>query len=198
VWALQSQLHLDVHVGGVTALEEAGFAHNLRLGAEERLELFGTANQALPGWFKQFVAEQSIDLLYVSTRLFGSSRTGVRGRQIRGLEVQVADPERAILEVLHLVPYKQSFEQAAHLLEGLTQLRPKLVQQLLVECSSIKVRRLMMYFGERQGHLWFARLEKSEIDLGRGKRVLVPGGQLDLKYLITVPRETPATGEESA
>jgi hypothetical protein len=36
---------------------------------------------------------------------------------------------------------------------------------------------------------WAKRLDRADIDLGQGNRVLAPGGRLDRTYKITVPRE---------
>jgi hypothetical protein len=69
-----------------------------------------------------------------------------------------------------------------------------LVQQLLESCASVKVKRLSLHLAEKHGHPWLNQLDQTKISLGSGKRVLVPGGRLDPKYLITVPvtPETPA------
>jgi hypothetical protein len=40
---------------------------------------------------------------------------------------------------------------------------------------------------EKQAHPWFKQLDVSKVSLGSGKRMLVAGGRLDPKYLITVP-----------
>ena len=42
---------------------------------------------------------------------------------------------------------------------------------------------------DRRQHAWLKRLEKSAIDLGKGKRMLVKGGRLDRAYQITVPED---------
>ena len=68
-------------------------------------------------------------------------------------------------------------------------LRPKMVQTLLEQCRSIKVKRLFLHLGERCNHSWVAKLDLKRVDLGSGNRVIVPGGRLDSKYHITVERE---------
>jgi hypothetical protein len=57
---------------------------------------------------------------------------------------------------------------------------------------SIKVKRLFLWFAERHHHAWFSPLDASRVDLGRGKRQLVPGGRYDAKYQITVPGDLDA------
>jgi Transcriptional regulator, AbiEi antitoxin, Type IV TA system len=43
------------------------------------------------------------------------------------------------------------------------------------------------FFADRHQHAWLKRLKKYEIDLGKGKRMLVKGGKFDAAYQITVP-----------
>ena len=41
----------------------------------------------------------------------------------------------------------------------------------------------------RHRHAWAKRIRKENIDLGKGKRMLVKGGKLDPTYQITVPED---------
>ncbi len=91
--------------------------------------------------------------------------------------------------MLHLVPGKIGFKEAFLLMETLVSLRPNMVQRLLTMCRSIKVKRHFMYMAEKQGHSWTSDLDLSRIDFGKGKRMIVPNGKYDRKYLITVPRD---------
>ena len=59
---------------------------------------------------------------------------GLTGRKSGTLTVQMSAPERAMMEFLYFVPNQESFEEAALLMEGLTTLRPDLVQKLLEQC----------------------------------------------------------------
>jgi hypothetical protein len=103
-------------------------------------------------------------------------------------------PERAILELLDEVPQKETFHQADMLMEGLRTLSPKRLQKLLVECRSVKVKRLFLWFAERHNHAWLKQINREGIDLGTGKRMLQRGGKLDPKYAITVPENLDAGG----
>jgi hypothetical protein len=42
---------------------------------------------------------------------------------------------------------------------------------------------------EKHGHPWVSDLDVSRLDLGKGKRMIVPNGRFDRKYRITVPRD---------
>src|SRR5262249_20587274 len=104
----------------------------------------------------------------------------------------LSTPERAILELLEEVPKRETFHQADVLVEGLRTLSPKRLQTLLIDCKSVKVKRLFFWFAERHSHAWLQKLDRSKIDLGKGKRMLVRGGKLDPKYNITVPEKLDA------
>jgi len=91
------------------------------------------------------------------------------------------------MEVLYGVPQVDSYEEARLLMEGLSTLRPRLVQALLEHCASVKVKRLFMFLAENCKHGWAGKVDLSKVDFGSGKRVLKKGGRFDAKYQITVP-----------
>lgn len=106
-----------------------------------------------------------------------------------GWELQLSSPERAVLELLDELPGRESFHQVDKLFEGLANLSPRKLEALLRRCKNVKVKRLFFYFAGRHKHAWRNHLNKSKVDLGKGKRQLVPGGKLDPTYLITVPED---------
>jgi hypothetical protein len=61
------------------------------------------------------------------------------------------------------------------------------VQELLEQCTAIKVKRLFLSIAERVGHSWVECLDLTRVELGVGKRQVYKGGRLDPKYAITVP-----------
>ena len=92
-----------------------------------------------------------------------------------------------MLEMLHLVPLKVGFDEARLVMGNLGTLRPEGVQGLLKACRSVKVKRLFLYMAENQEHAWLSQVDLSKVDLGKGKRMIVPNGRYDAKYQITVP-----------
>ena len=78
-------------------------------------------------------------------------------------------------------------------MEGLRNLSPRRLQGLLADCKSVKVKRLFFWFAERHNHAWLPKIDRSSIDLGKGKRMLVRGGKLDPTYNITVPEKMDAS-----
>ncbi|MBW1863993.1 MAG: type IV toxin-antitoxin system AbiEi family antitoxin [Deltaproteobacteria bacterium] len=186
LYALQNQLHLNVHPGGKTALELKRYAHYL-LSGQKKIFLYGKQGLVLPTWFK---GDMGNDIVLTRTNLFpAESREGFSEFREMGFSIMISSPERAAMEMLHLVPRKIGFEEAFLIMENLVSLRPDVIQRLLSMCRSIKVKRLFMYIGEKQGHSWISDLEPSKINFGKGKRMIVPNGKYDTKYFITVPRD---------
>ena len=179
----------NLHPGGRTALELASQAHFLPLGESAPLFLFSSAKEKLPLWFKNLSWAGRVQ--HVRTG-FLPADVGLREHQAGGFTVRVSDPERAILEFLlqHPTTDEAGYEHAKLVFEGLGTLRSSLVQRLLEQCRSVKVKRLFLHLAELHRHAWFRELDPTKISLGSGKRVLVRGGRLDLKYLITVSATT--------
>jgi hypothetical protein len=112
---------------------------------------------------------------------------GLTTKTLGNWTITLTAPERAMMKLLHLVPGRETFEEASLLMESLTTLRPGLVQSLLEQCRSVKVKRLFMFLAEHHNHAWVERLDLSKVDFGKGKRMIVKGGRFDGKYRITVP-----------
>lgn len=187
VFAVQEQLRLPVYVGGKTALQMQGYGHFLQLGKKPPVFLFGDPGKKLPLWFDTF--RTKVDLHYVMANLFsGKKPVGLTKKSMGTFEITLSSPERAILEMLYLVPQEESFEEASLLMGGLNTLRPQLVQTLLEQCRSIKVKRLFLYLAEKQNLPSVKKINTSRINLGKGKRSLVKGGRFDSKYQISVPK----------
>ena len=186
IYAVQKQLGQAVHIGGKTALELRGSGHFLAM-KRQTVWVLGATAPKLPAWLRGH--DWGVRLRTAGVALFKPDKgVGLEGMDFGMFQVQISSRERAILEVLHFVPQKQSFEEAQMLMEGLTTLRVELVAELLQRCRSVKVNRLFLYMAEAAGHSWFKKLDLSNIRLGSGKRVVVKGGMLDTKYQITVPR----------
>lgn len=183
---LQHVSRLDVHVGGESALEVLGFAHYVRLSTHQPVILWKRPDTRLPAWFVNHEWETEIRIR--SARLFNSGTNLRTEKEFNGIALGVSAAEQAILEYLFDLPRFESFDEAAYLMEGLSSLRPSILQILLEQCRSIKVKRLFLYFAEMYSHVWFKRLDISKMDLGKGKREIVKGGTLNKTYQIVVPK----------
>jgi hypothetical protein len=187
IFALQQQAELKIHVGAKTALTVHGYAHFVHL-AKEKIQLFGVQKSKLPTWFLKHNWGSKVE--FHRSSLFGNNtQVGLQKQSYNTFEITVSSPERAILELLDLVPQSETFNESALIAESLSTLRPKLLEQLLSSCTSVKVKRLFLYLADKQAHAWLKKIDLSQIDLGKGDRQIVKGGVYDPKYRITVPQE---------
>jgi hypothetical protein len=146
------------HVGGKTALEWHGYQHNL--SHRQHVELFSEVGMRLPDWMR---ARFSIGVR--RRHLFDDPVLGVEAwRDLPSL--RVAEPERAVLEMLCSVPQHQSLEEAAHLVESLYGLRAGLMQPLLESCRSIKAVRLFFRLSEQASLPVLEELDPGRINRG--------------------------------
>ena len=186
--ALQSQLAMTTHVGARSALELQGRAHFVPLGSNRRIILISDGPENLPSWFRNHPWDAAIQH-HVLT-LFDELPEGATTQLDCGsFQITMASAERAIMEEMRLARTNADVEYAIQLMENLTTLRPHLVQQLLENCTSVKVKRLFLWSAEQAGHPWLDRVDLAHVDLGSGKRQLVKGGRLDSKYGLTVPQQ---------
>lgn len=169
VYALQKDLNLKVHVGGLSALELIGRSHFVPMGTHTRLYIYADSRQVpryLPKWFKEL---EDLTLIYVSSELFYSN-TGLMDFDCGNFTIQISEPERAIFEMLSLVPNKMPFEHACLLMQHQNNLRADVVQQLLEECSSQVLKRLFLYLARTFNLTFMQRINLKNVDLGRGAR----------------------------
>lgn len=198
--SLQTLLKAHFVVGGRTALEVQGFAHYLSAAPQREVHLYATDRR--PGWVLKLNLESRF-VFHNAKRLFSNEvvldvdRAAddllLRSSYVRqrwgkwDWPLVTSSAERAILELLDEVPERETFHQADMLFEGLRNLSPRKLQPLLQACRSVKVKRLFLWFAERHRPPWLSSLDRSGIDLGKGKRMLVNGGKLDPNFNITVP-----------
>lgn len=181
-----AQLDKRIHIGASTALDLRGYSHYVAIGKPVAY-VFSSKNQRIPSWFERGKWEMSVKCFMSS--VFGETEVGLETMMIDGSEVLLSSPERAFMECLHLSPVNYSLMDTYYVMEMFTTLRPKLVQELLEVCTSVKVKRLFLYMAEKSGHSWFKAINTGGIDLGRGKRVCASNGKYIGQYKISIPRE---------
>ena len=209
VASLQLLTRSYLHVGGPTALVQRGLGHYVRMSGPETIYLYGP--EVLPAWVNKLGLQERFAVR--SDAMFGSlrARRNAVGVLVDFHDVQLqsnhladfglqemtwgawdwrllySTDERAMFELLQDVPLRESIYEADVLMQGLVNVRPARVMSLLMACASVKVKRLFLALAERHQHQWLAHLDLSKVDLGKGKRMLAPGGKLHPKYLITLP-----------
>lgn len=212
LYAIQTQLCMKVYVGGKTALEFSGIQHFFHLGSGGVVWLFGQKGEKLPRWFcdDNKLHRWNVKIKYITSTLFKDQQLGLQQREIgrhiitnsvvskhlSDYSIVISSIERAILELLYLIPSEQSLEEAKYLMEGLMTMRPDLLQKLLENCNSIKTKRLFIFLADFCRLPCLAHLDLSKINLGNGKRVIGKGGYYIAKYQLSIPKNFVNTFKE--
>ena len=186
VSAYNNQLGKRCIVGAYSALELRGYSHYLSMG-KPKAYLFTSKNTKLPTWAMQ--QEWDMTIRHMKTSFLGDGMLGVDTMTIGNETLLVSSPERAILECLNLQDASSNLLDIYYIMESLTTLRPRLLQQLLDACTSKKVKRLFVYMAEKAGHPWFRALKIDQINIGECRQMIVPTGKYIRKYNMTVPTE---------
>ena len=191
VCSLQNMSDQTIDVGGLTALELLGYGQYLSNNKSKIIRLYSM--NKLPAWLQKLKLPVTFEwhgtkTLWTPGTLEDENFAIAHSWREDLPPVKLSCPEKAILEVLKDLPDTISFEHADELMQGMTSLSPKKLTALLHACSNVKVKRLFFWYAERVGYSWVNKLDYSEFDLGKGKRVIAAQGKLDKKYLITVPK----------
>ncbi len=184
IYALQQQRDSSIHFGGKTALSLLGMVHYLELSTQQII-LFGDSKEKLPSWFTKY--DWGVKVNYFSTS-FLPAKVGLQTFERGNFSLLLSNSIRGLMECLYLSPKKQDLVECYEIMQGLNNLRPKQVQDLLEQCTSIKVKRLFLYMAEKSNHNWFKFIDVERIDIGKGKRSLIKDGVYISKYGITVPK----------
>ena len=182
---LNKQQNKHFHIGAMTAVDLQGHAHYIPMG-KQTVVFFTPKDEVFPKWLLD--RDWNVLLRTFTTQNF-SGNLGITETEQEGFSVQISSLERAFMECLHLVPEYYNLTDLFYVMETLNGLRPDLVQQLLEECKSVKIKRLFLYMAEKAGHAWFKYLNLRKINLGSGKRAIVKNGIYNSKYQITLPRD---------
>jgi len=193
VECLQSQLKLRVHVGGKAALELLGKAQYIPLN-QRQIILWGDKKELLPAWFRKHTWD--IKLKYQSKKLFiepkdsfSQKQFGFIDKEFGKIKITISSSERSFLEYLNELPKKYSYKEALDILENLPSMRSSILQTLLENCTSLKVKRLFLHMADKTQPPWLGKINIEKINLGKGKRHIFKNGFLDPKYQITVPKD---------
>ena len=187
VLALQQQLNLSIHIGGLTALAIFGKAHFIPVNGIKRVTLFAKPKTKCPNWLSN-KDTFAVEFIIYKPNLFKEYNAHLVETYVNDNKILVSSPERAILEFLYLVPETESFDTAALLLKGLYQLRPDVMQSLLETCVLVKVKRVFLALAERFNLPCMKHIDLANIDLGRGKYVIGGGGEYNSHYQISLPK----------
>ena len=181
-----TQLNKQCIVGARSAFELRGMSHYVPMGKPVAY-LFTDNYHKLPDWLLN--GDWDMTLRYQTTSFLGDDLLGVQTMTVENRPLLVSSAERAILEWLNIQGINSSLLDVYYVVEMLSTLRPKLIQQLLERCTSVKVKRLFMYMAEKTHFPWVEDIDKSRIDFGNGRRMIVPTGKYIKQYDMTIPKD---------
>jgi hypothetical protein len=194
VLSMQHLMGYDLHVGGSTALRRRGHGHYVSISQNDRVFLYSSS---LPGWLKSVQTNATLELN--NLKLFAVPNIGLddgakpqdgpHAHPPWRWSLTMSSPERAILEAIKELPETETFHTIDVMFQGLVNLRPRRLTELLQACTNIQVKRLFFVFADRHNHAWRKHVDEEAINLGSGDRAFVKGGKLHPKYRITTPED---------
>jgi len=95
--------------------------------------------------------------------------------------------ELALLEQLVDAKLESDIVTIDRQLEGMANLNPTRLNELLTLCPNVKAKRLCGWLLQRHDHTWIKRIEWNTVDLGKGKQSIIKGGRYNDQWQITVP-----------
>jgi len=191
--ALQAQLNIPVHVGGKSALELQGHGHFVILG-RPTVDLLRAPKTHIPKWFSRHKWPEDVRIIQSS---FLPANIELEEFTIQNIVVLGSSRERAVLELLHMAPNFYDFEEIRLMMESLGTLRPDVLTELLQLCSSEKAKRLLLYFGDVQGHAWRKYIDETRIKTSSYLlKIIHKGGHYNAKYNLFIPREYVTKNEQ--
>lgn len=189
VVASLTDLGYQAHVGGASVVRESGLEHFVSVSdSATSISLYSA--ELLPKWLGDTPVKETLTETKQSwlKKLPDSVyRTQTFGQWDR--EIKYATLELALLE--QLVDAKSEAELVAidRLLEGMANLSPTRLNELLRLCPNVKAKRLCGWLLQRHDHAWIKRIEWDAVALGKGKRSIIKGGRYNDQWQITVPRK---------
>ncbi|MFT5612503.1 MAG: hypothetical protein ACI9I4_002101 [Neolewinella sp.] len=189
VVASLADLGSEVHVGGISVIREAGLDHFVSVSdTTSSISLFSA--EVLPKWLNNksfaipFISKKQSWLKKLPDSVHRSQPFGQWERGIK-----YATLELALLEQLVDAKLESDIVAIDRQLEGMANLSPTRLNELLVLCSNVKAKRLLGWLSNRHEHAWVEHLKWDAVDLGKGKRSIIKGGRYNDQWQITVPRK---------
>lgn len=158
---LQNKLKLDVYPGGYSAM--TGWYHRhygiFRYHVED---LYGLDTNKIPlsllkeNWERKFNFYKN-DFLPINL--------GMLKIKTRKYKLIIPSVERALLEMIYGLNINTSFDFLYDFFSDLDDLNPKLLQELLENCSSEKIKRLALFLGEEFSFDYYKKLDIRNIGI---------------------------------
>lgn len=178
----KKQIRDGLHIAANSALELHGYMHFVPMG-KPRL-IVALHNTYTPQWLRLDAFDRHIVPVYMKD--FCNPPETIHEYE---LELPVSSAEQAFAECLQLAPTYNSYMDLYLLMELLTVLRPREVEQVLRRVDNQRVKRMYLYMAEKAGHAWFEDIDISNVGLTDSPLRIEAGGTFINKYKITIPTE---------
>src|SRR5690554_428672 len=170
-----NRMNGPVYAGGVTALALQGHSHYVNVS--NQVHLYSSLSS--PPWLNKI--DINAQLVWHGTNRLWDMPQLLLTDSLKKNELYQgywlhASVEQAIFEVMVNVPKTVSFEHADSLMQGMVNLSPRRLDDLIKSCHHVRVKRLFFFFADRYGYGWLKKLQPENYDLGKGKRNIVKGG----------------------
>lgn len=184
-----ADLGYQAHVGGASVVRDAGLEHFVSVGdSATSISLYSA--EPLPNWLSDtptpeiLTATKQSWLKKLPSSVYRAQTFGQWDR-----ELKYATLELALLEQLVDAKLESDIVAIDRQLEGMANLSPTRLNELLRLCPNVKAKRLCGWLLQRHDHAWIKRIEWNTVDLGKGKRSVIKGGRYNDQWQITVPRK---------
>jgi len=184
IQALDVQLGVSVHLAGLSSLTQQGLNHYLALN-KEQVWVCVKHKSSLPKWFREFPFQ---NWFYCGNhKLELNPGKDLKTITVKGKQLSASCAELAAYEVVDAIGKQISFEHVAELFQGLVNLSPRKIQDILERSRAVQTNRVFLFLGRFYDHQWVKHIDETRIKLGAGKRQVVEKGRFDEQYQITVP-----------
>lgn len=166
-----------IHLGGRIALDNYyGLSMYVR---KEIPTLFTSPNKKLPTWctsLTNFAYKQ------INTDFLPPFDGLTNYETSEHLKISIPTKERAMLEMLYLVPHYITSSEAKEIMQLITYIKLEHLNALLENCKSVKVVRLLFLFASLIGHSWINDIDTKNINFGSGVRTIDKNGKYYRAY----------------
>lgn len=178
------QLNKNFHIGALSTFELTGRAHYIPMG-RATITIIHPKQEVVPDWLKSY--DFGYTLEFFSTETLPKPK--LMNYKPEYPNAQISSLEQAFFECLLIAPKRYSYMDLYHVMENLSTLRPKVLQELLENTDNLRVKRMFLYMAEKADHQWFEYLDVNTVELGTSKLQLTKSGVYVPKYRITVSKE---------
>lgn len=187
IHALVEQAGFKIHIAGISALKVFGYYEQIDFRSKYVL-VYSQKRIFKPKWLKIIELKKNfkIELVY---RTFLKTDEFIKEVYVEKKPVPVSIPERAVLEAINEIRNYEDYIEFLKVFETIINLNPQHLDELLISCKSVKVKRLFLFLSENYKKPYFEKLNLNKYNLGNGVREVFKSkdNKYISKYKLMVP-----------